>query len=49
MNSEKTPNKPKHITLTKMRFQKILLSTPKGLQYYANRNTIATTEIIILI
>ena len=33
MNNEKTPNNPKQITLTKMRFQKMLLSTPNGLQY----------------
>ena len=31
-----------------MRFQKILLSTPNGLQYSAKRNTIAVTEMIIL-
>ena len=43
------PNKPKHITLTKMRFHKILLSTPNGRQYSANRNTIADAEIMILI
>ena len=49
MNNEKTPNKPKQITLTKMRFQKMLLSTPNGLQYSAKRNTIADTEIMILI
>ena len=49
MNNEKTPNKPKQIILTKMRFQKILLSTPNGLQYSANKNTIAATEMIILI
>ena len=48
MNNEKTPNKPKQIILTKIRFQKILLSTPNGLQYSANRITIAETEIIIL-
>ena len=44
----KTANNPKQITLTKMRFQKMLLSTPNGLQYSAKRNTIAVTEMIIL-
>ena len=32
-----------------MRFQKMLLSTPNGRQYSAKRNTIAETEIMILI
>ena len=37
MNNEKTPNKPKQMIQTKMRFQKMLLSTPNGLQYSANK------------
>ena len=32
-----------------MRFQKILLSTPNGLQYSAKRNTIAKADIAIFI
>ena len=32
-----------------MRFQKMLLSTPRGLQYSANKITIAATEMMILI
>ena len=31
-----------------MRFQKMLLSTPKGLQYSANKITIANEEIMML-
>ena len=43
------PNSPKQIIDTKMRFQNMLLSTPKGRQYSANKNIIAKAEIIILI
>ena len=47
MNNEKIPNKPKQIIATNMRFQKILLLTPNGLQYSANKNTIAEAEMMI--
>ena len=45
----KKPSSPKHISETKIRFQKILLSRPSGLQYSAKTKTIAKAEIMILI
>ena len=49
MNNENTPNKPKQIIATKMRFKKKLSVTPKGRQYSANKNTIAEAEIMMLV
>ena len=48
MNNPNTPNKPKQIIATKMRFKKMLLFTPNGRQYSANKNTIAEAEMMML-
>lgn len=49
MNNANTPNNPKQIIATKMRFKKILSFAPNGRQYSANKNTIAEAEMIMLV
>ena len=45
LNGVNAPNSPKQISPTKIKFQRMLLSTPSGRQYSANKNTIAKAEI----
>ena len=47
LNSVNIPSKPKQITPTKIRFVKIELSTPNGLQYTL-KTAIIVNEVIII-